>query len=128
MQTKIAIELQPVYNQLVSEGFEVYTYDNHTDEISSLYWYENGRVLDIQPSIWRRSYNPDLYNLGVSYIPSSSTGSGCRLSPENGMGTAAEDLLKYRHEATWVRDAKHYTSMVHFLKGEKVLNFYQIGF
>ena len=79
----IAEELKPIYEQLKKEGYEIYTYtcnSNKNNEITSLYWYENNRVLNIQPSTWYNfQYNRDCFNIGVSYIPTRENGSGCLL-------------------------------------------------
>ena len=81
----ITEELIPVYKQLKSEGHKVYSYHTHYTnlvgggEIHSLYWYENGRILDIQPSTWRNKYNRDCYHLSTAYIPNGETGSGVQV-------------------------------------------------
>lgn len=129
MARKIANELQPVYKQLRSEGYEVYTYtsqSNKNEEIHSLYWFENGRVLNIQPSSWYNArYARNCFNLSVSYIPSQENGTGCGLSTSD-IGTPAEELLLFRNKPTWVRGATNYKSMEHFLQLEKVLKFHKI--
>ena len=76
-------ELMPVLNQLHSDGATVYTFEPLSgNEYTSLFWFENGRVLNIQPNTWRNErYNRDCFNIGVCYIPSSENGSGCGLLP-----------------------------------------------
>lgn len=127
---KISEELKPVLKQLQNEGFEVYTYSVSYEperEINSLYWFENGRILNIQPSSWRHErYARDRFNIGVSYVPSRKNGTGCGLSAED-CGTPAENLLKYRKYPTWVNGSPNYDSMEKFLKRESnVLEFYKI--
>jgi len=127
---KISEELKPVLKQLQDEGFKVYTYSVSYEperEINSLYWFENGRILNIQPSSWRHErYARDRFNIGVSYIPSRENGSGCGLSDDD-CGTSAENLLKYRKSPTWVRGIINYESMENFLKRESnTLKFYEI--
>ena len=132
MNRQIAEALKPVYDQLVSEGFDVYTYtceSNKNNPIDSLYWYENGRVLNIQASQWyNKNYNPDCFFLYTSYIPSSDNGSGCRLTNDdnNNWGFSAANLLELRKYPTWVRGIKNYSSMDHFLSGEKILHFHKV--
>lgn len=125
----ISKELEPVLKQLQSEGYEVYTYSVSYEperEINSLYWFENGRILNIQPSSWRNErYARDRFNIGVSYIPSTQNGSGCGLSNDD-CGTSAENLLSYRKSPTWVNGVRNYSSMENFLKKENVLKFYKI--
>ena len=114
----ISPELLPVLQQLQQEGFDVYAYETdwYGGEINSLYWFENGRVLNIQPSSWRNQrYARDRFNIGVSYVPSRENGSGCGLSGDN-TGTPAADLLRYRKHPTWVKGATNYRDMQHFLK------------
>lgn len=124
---KLCDELMPVLRQLQSEGFDVYTYTtqyNPPKEYHSLYWFEDGRLLNIQPSTWRNErYNRDLFFIGVSYIPSQQNGSGCSLMGDNDWGLSACDLLKYRREPTWVRGVKNYRDMSDFLKRETILKF-----
>jgi hypothetical protein len=126
---KISPELKPVLEQLQAEGFKVYTYNcnsNKDKEINSLYWYENGRVLNIQPNSWRdEKYARDRFNLSVSYIPSCENGSGCGLSLFD-TGDTANDVLSFRERPTWVRGVENYKSMEHFLKRETILEFYEI--
>lgn len=127
---KIAPELKEVLRQLISEGKEVYSYTQGCErrgEITSLFWWEGNRMLDIQPSSWYHSeYARDRFNLGVDYVPDRHTGSGCRLSPEKGMGTPASELLKYRNKPTWVRGAKHWKSLEDWLKHQTVLDWFQV--
>jgi len=114
-------DLMPVLKQLQSEGLEVYSYTSmdmrqRGTATKSLYWFENGCVLNIQPDEFGW-----YYNLGVSYIPSSANGSGCRLTHADGYGyhpegVRADEVLKFRNAATWVRGAQNYKSMEHFLK------------
>jgi hypothetical protein len=126
---KIAEELKPIYEQLKNEGFEVYSYtceSNKDNEITSFYWYENGRVLNIQPSTWYNSrYNRDCFHISVSYIPSTQNGSGCGLSESN-WGIMAEDLLNHRNIPTWVNRIENYKSMDDFLKRETILKFHKV--
>lgn len=127
MKYTISTELLPVLQQLQKEGFEVYAYetDRYQGEINSLYWFENGRVLNIQPNEWRRErYSRDRFDIGVSYIPSSQNGSGCGLSREYyDTGTPAAELLKFRTYPTWVKGAVNYRNIDHYLKRENVLKF-----
>lgn len=119
----LAPELQEIYNTLTREGHEVYTYTFSSmgnEEILCLCWFENGRVLNIQQSTWYNAhYARDLFTLNNDYIPSRENGTGCRLSPENTMGTPPADLLSYRHTPTWVQNAKQYHDMAHFLRLNK---------
>jgi len=129
MVRTITPELQEVYEQLKNEGFEVYTYtceSNKNEEITSLYWFENGRVLDIQPSSWyNKKYNSDCFNLSVAYFPSRENGSGYLLSPSD-WGMMAKDLLKYRKNRALVNSI-NYTSMENFLKHQgKILRFHKV--
>ena len=124
----VSEELLPVAKQLQAEGFTLYTYNvefaPHT-EINSIYWFENGRVLNIQPSSWRNTrYNRDCFNLSVSYIPSHKHGSGCGLSPD-GWGTSADSILNFRKYPTWVNGIWNYKDMEHFVKLAG-LEFYEI--
>ena len=122
----ISAELKPVLDQLHSEGIEVYTYMTDSDEVNSLFWFENGRVLNIQPSLWRNErYARDSFNIGVSYVPSHKNGSGCGLSNDD-CGTSAEDLLSYRKNPTWVHGSLNYGSMEYYLKKQIVLEYYEI--
>lgn len=125
----LAPELQNVYNTLISEGYEVYTYtcsSNQEEEIDALFWYENHRVLSIQASSWRSAlYARDLFNLYTEYWPSVESGSGCLLSGDS-YGTSANQLLHYRKEYTWIEHTP-YASMDDFLKCKKVLKFHKIG-
>lgn len=121
---KVAIELMPVLNQLQSEGFKVYSYDYKVsagEEITGLFWYENGRVLDIQGNSWRHArYARDRFNLSTEYFPSSSNGSGCCLSIQadgsNDTGVNASDALNFRNNRTWVKGYTNYPSMESYLK------------
>lgn len=125
----ICPELKPVLDQLHAEGFDVYTYDSSSspDEITSLFWYENGRVMNIHPTHWRNSrYARDLFSLGVSYKPTTTNGSGCGLSPEDTMGTPAAELLKYRTLPTWVRGVANYDNIEQKIKDSRPLNFWKI--
>lgn len=115
MKNKLCPQLMPVLHQLQREGFTVYTYQNNKRELESLFWYENGRVLNIQADMWRSPVFPDSFNLSVSYVPSERNGSGCRLSDDDGV--RAGDALKYRNSYTWVRGAVNYKSMQQFLDG-----------
>ena len=114
---KLCPELMPVLRQLQAEGYEVYTYKPLCgNEYHSLFWFEAGRVLNIQPNTWRNErYARDVFDIGVSYIPSRENGSGCGLSSDD-CGTSASELLKYRHNQTWVRGVKNYRDMAHYLK------------
>ncbi len=129
MTTKLCPELMPVLRQLQREGFEVYTYTCSScpkHEYASLYWFEGGRVLNIQPNISRNErYWRDVFNIGVSYIPSQHNGSGCGLSPRDGI--PADELLKHRHKPTWVSGVMNYASMQSFLRNEKVLDFFRLN-
>jgi hypothetical protein len=125
--SKIAPELKPVLEVLLNEGREVYTYSQGVDhgEITSLFWYENCRVLVIQPSSWRNyNYARDRFSLGVCYCPSSQNGSGCGLSPEDTQGTPAQDLLNYRDVTTWVRGITNYRSMSDYLTHNTILEYF----
>lgn len=119
---KVCNELMPVLEQLLNEGHGVYSYDYGicaNDEITGLFWYEGGRVLDIQGSTWRNEkYNRDCFTIGVCYVPSHENGSGCGLI-DNSWGISAEDLLKYRHEKTWVKGITNYKHMGEFLRYNK---------
>lgn len=120
---KIKEELKPVVLRLQSEGIAVYTYTCESKQnkpIDSLYWYDDKqkRVLNIQPEYFGG------YNLGVSYIPSRSNGSGCGLSPED--GTDADSILRYRDYPTWVNGVWHYKSIEDFIKRQTVLTFYKL--
>ena len=84
-----------------------------------LFWFENGRVLNIQPS---DSYVVWGYRIGVSYIPSRENGSGCDLSGYEGV--RPEYLLTFRNAQTWVRGAKNYKSMTHFLEKNTILKWF----
>lgn len=123
MTRTLAPELQEIYNTLTNEGHEVYTYtftSMDAEEILCLCWFENGRVLNIQQSTWYNArYARDLFTLSNDYVPTRENGSGCRLSPEDTMGTHPADLLTYRHTPTWVHTAKQYRDMPHFLKLNK---------
>ena len=116
---KVAEELMPVLKQLQSEGIKVYSYNYDSlknEEITGLFWYENGRMLNIQGSSWRNfRYARDRFELGVSYIPSRENGSGCGLSPHE-CGVCACDILKYRKYPTWVKRIENFKSIDHFLK------------
>jgi hypothetical protein len=123
-ENALCAELMPILNQLQAEGYDVYTYQNNKNELTSLYWFENGRILNIQSSTWRDArYARDRFNLGVSYIPSREHGSGCGLSDEYETGTPASELLRFRKSPTWVRGITNYKSMQDFLKRETVLKF-----
>lgn len=105
-------ELLPIVRQLLNEGYRLYTFLNYLRKPSNcFFWFENGRVLNIQPS-W---HGLDLYHLGVSYVPGRGVGTGCGILPTDDPIPAAE-LLQYRQNRTWVRDAVEYASMEHFLK------------
>lgn len=116
--SKLHTDLQPVFQQLRNEGKEVYTYTPSIGEVKSLFWFENGRVLNIQPDTMRG------FNLSVSYVPSVQNGSGCQLSEDYGM--RAEDVLKFRNAATWVSGVTHYKNMAQFLKGQTVLKWFEL--
>lgn len=121
---KISPELLPVLSQLQDEGFEVYAYtdDRYSGEINSLFWYENGRVLDVQPNQWRSRSNRDHFDIGVEYVPSSANGSGSRLSNDD-TGVRAEDLLKYRKRSTWNFGYRNFKSMADFIKAHRPLTY-----
>jgi hypothetical protein len=126
---KIAPELKPILDQLHKEGHKVYTYESdwHGGEINSLFWFEGGRVLNIQPTTWfNHKHLRDVYRLGVCYIPSRKNGSGCGLSPEDGFGTSASEILKYRNALTWVRGVKNYPSMEAYLKKQTILKYFEV--
>ncbi|MBF9645477.1 hypothetical protein IAI43_12135, partial [Streptococcus pseudopneumoniae] len=56
MIKEVTEDLKPIFEQLKAEGYKVYSYETHynpNDEIDSLYWFENGRVLSVQPNTWR---------------------------------------------------------------------------
>lgn len=128
-EKQIAPELIPVLKKLQEEGLKVYTYTcDRLNEIHSLYWFENGRVLNIQPNTWRNKYSPDRYDIGVSYIPSHINGSGCSLNYNNNdLGCSTSELLSFRNLPTWVRGVTNYKSMDEFLKKQVgVLKFYEL--
>jgi len=131
-ENKIASELIPVIKQLQSEGFKVYSYNTFSEpsrEIDSLFWFENGRVLNIQPNTWRnKNYCPDRYDLSVSYIPSRENGSGCGLTRDgyNNTGVSCAEVLNFRNVTTWIHGAQNYKSMDEYLKRETVLKFFEI--
>ena len=132
MEHKLSPELMPVLTQLQSEGLDVYAYetDSYAGEINSLFWFENGRVLNIQPTTWRRSkYNRDCFTIGVSYVPSQGNGSGCGLvdQKDEGMGLSAADLLKYRKVSTWVRGVTNYQNIEQFIKRDRPLVFHKFN-
>lgn len=125
MKYQLSPELMPVLNQLQAEGREVYAYetDNYGGEINSLYWYENGRVLNIQPNSWRNQrYARNRFNIGVSYRPSHENGSGCGLNDDD-TGTGAESLLEHRAKPTWVKGAMNYRSIEQFIENDRPLVF-----
>ena len=130
----VSPELMPVLEQLIDEGYTVYTYVSATGrgeaELNSLYWYENGRVLDIQPNTWRNRYERDRYNLSVSYKPSRENGSGCRLAGED-TGSAAADLLKFRQYPTWVhrkhKDPENYKGIDGHIKDFDIFTWYTLN-
>jgi len=121
---KVAPELMPVLNQLQKEGYTVYSYDYSScngQEITGLFWYENGRVLDIQGNSWRNArYARDRFNLSTEYFPSRTNGSGCCLSIQadgsNDTGVNASDVLNFRNNRTWVNGYTDYSSMESYLK------------
>ena len=129
---KVAAELKPVYDQLKKDGIRVYSYTHSRstddDEITSLYWHDGTRVMNIQPSTWRNSrYNRDCFQIGVSYYPSTKNGSGCGLSHEvHDAGTPASELLKFRNAPTWVSGITNYKNMEAYLKRETVLKFFEV--
>lgn len=125
----ISEELRPVLEQLVSEGYEVWTYTPSYGEINSLFWYENGRVLNIQPNSWRNDrYARDRFDLGVSYKPSHENGSGCGLTQDiHDTGTPAAELLQHRTRPTWVRGIENYSSIEAKIKDTRPLDFWRIG-
>lgn len=114
---KLCPELMPILKQLQSEGYKVYTYKpNEGGEYHSLFWFEGGRVLDIQPTQWRNARsNRDSFRIGTQYVPSAMNGSGCLLSAHDNP-TPADSLLGYRREPTWVSGVQNYKSMEHYLK------------
>ena len=101
-----------------------YETDSYAGEINSLFWFENGRVLNIQPSSWRNNrYARDRFNIGVSYVPSQKNGSGCRLSNDD----IADDLLKYRTAPTWVRGVTNYKNIAQLIKRDYPLVFHKFN-
>lgn len=126
---EISVELRPVLHQLISEGYEVYTYTPSYGEINSLFWYENGRVLNIQPNSWRNDrYARDRFDLGVSYRPSTKNGSGCGLTQDiHDTGTPAAELLQHRTRRAWVHGIENYTGMDEYIKDHRPLDYWKIG-
>ena len=115
---KLNNNLMPLLKRLKQEGYAVYTYTSQSlqqrnEEYNSLYWYENGRVLNVQKDYFGG------YNLGVSYVPvaKSGNGNGCRLSPD--YGVHPDEILKYRKEVTWVKGVTNYRDIKQFIKKEK---------
>lgn len=127
----IAPELKPIALQLQAEGYTLYTYTceskENKNEINSFWWFENGRVLQIQPNSWyNQRYNRDCFNLSVSYIPSHQNGSSCGLSNDNNEGVTADKLLSFRKYPTWVKGSVNYTSIEDYLRKQTVLTWYEI--
>jgi hypothetical protein len=125
---QVSKELLPILQQLIDEGYTVYSYaPYYGDEINSLYWYEGERVLNIQPSTWRNArYARDRFEIGVSYKPSYENGCGCGLSPHED-GTIAADLLRYRFKPTWVRGVKNYDSIKQNIRDNAPLEFHKLN-
>lgn len=126
---KLCNELMPVLHQLQSQGATVYTYTPIDDrEYHSLFWLENGRVLNIQPNT-RRHYKfaRDRFDLGVSYVPSIENGSGCGLTQDRyDTGTPAAELLSFRNRPTWVHGVQNYKSMAALIKDHRPLEFFEL--
>ncbi len=104
---KLVKELQPVLDQLTREGYDVYSYEGRSlygeQVYRSLFWYEGGRVLNIQCNSW---YNAkcarERFDLNTSYIPSQRNGSGCGLTQEDhDTGVEPSEILNYRNRRTY---------------------------
>lgn len=113
--------LIPVYEQLKQEGYDIYTFDSKyypRKAITSVYWYENGRILDIQ----RGEFSA--YKLYTAYIPTEINGSGCKLA----VNSDPLNLLQYRNIPLpdWIRGVRNYKSGPHFISKQVVLEWFEI--
>lgn len=127
-QPKAHENILEVVKKLQSEGFELWTFETDRNKILSFYWYENGRVLNINPDTVLRGY---CWNFGTSYYPSIKNGTGCALTDRTHHGywdewITLEHFEKLRKIATWVRNIKNYSSMEDFLKNQKILKWYLV--
>jgi hypothetical protein len=117
MEKKINPDLMPALEVLHAEGLEVYAYDGGYNGFNNLFWFQDGRVLNIQS----KGY-PGWYVLSVSYKPSIKMGSGCALADGS-----ASALTWKRSNPTWVTGITNYTSIEGKIKDSKPLRFYKLN-
>lgn len=116
-------ELKPIYNYLKDKGYQVFGFAAHGPHIiNCLFWYHNGKVFNIQTNTrYRPIYADDLFDFGISFIPSREYGSGVTLYAGVSAADIFNNIEKYyqtppKNYNYPLGAIKHYKNMEAYLK------------